>query len=263
MFGLYEGEVPPVQGAEIEVVAGNEGRALVIAREFDVGGGIGPHRELLARREIESSQSRLKDIRSTVEMLRQGMEEDKKAIEEEQGKSVELANDYPNVWASVGLHPHDAEAVSNLSTVLEELRSLAQNDKVVAIGEIGLDYFDPETGTEVANNIKKEQLALFEAQLSLAKEQDLPPVPFAFTFREHGSPCYLPAAFRPAGFYCLTGSSVGRTIIYAGMSRQPGPILSESHGPGRGRDHCWQVPSSCSWEWGFFSTHGSSPCFCR
>lgn len=53
--------------------------------------------------------------------------------------SVNLAGRYQDIFASVGIHPHDAKAVSQ--DVLIQLEDLAQDPGVVAIGEIGLDYF--------------------------------------------------------------------------------------------------------------------------
>lgn len=87
--------------------------------------------------------------------------------------SVELANSYPNIWATVGLHPHDAEAVLDLEQTIDELREMTKNDKVVAIGEIGLDYFYLEG--DVASQ-KKQQKELFGRQLELAAELNLPVV---------------------------------------------------------------------------------------
>ena len=54
-------------------------------------------------------------------------------------KSVELANKYESLYASVGIHPHGADNI--LSNAADVIRELAKNKKVVAIGEIGLDYF--------------------------------------------------------------------------------------------------------------------------
>lgn len=90
--------------------------------------------------------------------------------------SIELAHNYPNIWATVGLHPHDAEAIVNFDSAMEEIRELASNDKVVAIGEIGLDYFDQASaGREsVSDEIKKSQLKLFKAQLDIAKDLKKP-----------------------------------------------------------------------------------------
>ena len=54
-------------------------------------------------------------------------------------ESVELAEKYEFIYAAVGIHPHDANDYDGL--VEEKLRKLAKNPKVLAIGEIGLDYY--------------------------------------------------------------------------------------------------------------------------
>lgn len=53
-------------------------------------------------------------------------------------RAVALAEQYPNVWATVGLHPTSVDAQSHMQ--IDELRALARSPRVVAIGEIGLDY---------------------------------------------------------------------------------------------------------------------------
>lgn len=54
--------------------------------------------------------------------------------------SVELANKYDFIYAAVGVHPHDVKDLDD--TAIDTLRKLAtENEKVVAIGEIGLDYY--------------------------------------------------------------------------------------------------------------------------
>jgi TatD DNase family protein len=79
-------------------------------------------------------------------------------------KAVELAATYENVWASVGIHPHDAgEAEQGMSY----LADLAGRRKVVAIGECGLDYFKAKTTPE------QQELAL-RAQIELALTRELP-----------------------------------------------------------------------------------------
>ena len=65
--------------------------------------------------------------------------------------SVNIAKENPAIFASVGIHPHDAASVN--SAVLDEIRHLAGNEKVVAIGEVGLDYYrtlSPEDRQEEA-----------------------------------------------------------------------------------------------------------------
>ena len=81
--------------------------------------------------------------------------------------SVELAKKYPFVYAAVGIHPEDASGAP--SDYLEKIRSLAEYEKVVAIGEIGLDYHFEGYDREM-------QMRFFEEQLDLAKEMDLPVV---------------------------------------------------------------------------------------
>jgi TatD DNase family protein len=82
-------------------------------------------------------------------------------------KGVKLANTYPELYASIGIHPHSANEFND--TTLSTLKTLATNPKVVAIGEVGLDYF---------RNLstKEAQMKAFEAQLSLAYELNLPVV---------------------------------------------------------------------------------------
>jgi len=53
--------------------------------------------------------------------------------------SVKLADRYEKVYAAVGIHPHDAASVTD--NILEEIRRLAKHEKVVALGEMGLDYY--------------------------------------------------------------------------------------------------------------------------
>ena len=79
--------------------------------------------------------------------------------------SVALAQKYESVYASVGLHPHEADRYN--SDMLVQLRKLAGQNKVVAIGEVGLDYFKHYSGQE---NQKK----LFPAMIDLAKDLQLP-----------------------------------------------------------------------------------------
>ena len=54
-------------------------------------------------------------------------------------ESIRLAEKYDYIYASVGVHPHEVSEMT--SQTIEELRRLAAHEKVVAIGEIGLDYY--------------------------------------------------------------------------------------------------------------------------
>ena len=58
---------------------------------------------------------------------------------ESSNKSIELAEKYDMVYATAGYHPHESKDTN--SNYLKELESLLIHDKVVALGEIGLDFF--------------------------------------------------------------------------------------------------------------------------
>src|SRR3989304_2436672 len=80
-------------------------------------------------------------------------------------KAVELSEKYENVYASVGIHPHDVKDMD--AAAFQTLRDLARSAKVVAIGEIGLDYFKEFSPREL-------QISRFREFLSLAKELKKP-----------------------------------------------------------------------------------------
>ncbi|MBR0236179.1 MAG: TatD family hydrolase, partial [Clostridia bacterium] len=80
---------------------------------------------------------------------------------------IALAEKYPNMYATAGIHPHDCESRSDINGDMAALRSLSLHEKVVAIGEIGLDYhYDKDW------EIKQKEY--FDAQLSLSEELCLP-----------------------------------------------------------------------------------------
>ena len=84
-------------------------------------------------------------------------------------KAVELANKYENLYAIVGVHPHHADKPE--AGWLEELEKLAKKPKVVAIGEIGLDYFSYKSNDIVDPKLQKE---VFIKQIELASKLKLP-----------------------------------------------------------------------------------------
>jgi TatD DNase family protein len=81
--------------------------------------------------------------------------------------AVALAEQHDFIYATVGVHPHDAKRVT--PRVLDELRALARHSKVVAVGEIGLDYYRDLSPRPV-------QRRAFADQLALAAELELPVV---------------------------------------------------------------------------------------
>lgn len=72
--------------------------------------------------------------------------------------SVELAHRYPHIYATVGVHPHDAPGLT--PEVEEHLRILARDPKVVAIGETGLDYFRNRSPHEAQQDAFRCQIRL-------------------------------------------------------------------------------------------------------
>lgn len=79
--------------------------------------------------------------------------------------SVDLANAHSEIYASVGFHPHDAKNYSEQTE--KQLRELANNFKVVAIGEIGLDFYRDHSPRDVQRDV-------FVRQMHLARDLGLP-----------------------------------------------------------------------------------------
>ncbi len=76
-----------------------------------------------------------------------------------------LAEKYPFVYGAVGIHPDHVDQLND--EVIEEMRTLCGREKIVAVGEIGLDYYWDK-------NPRKMQQEWFVRQLSMAKEVNLP-----------------------------------------------------------------------------------------
>jgi TatD DNase family protein len=80
-------------------------------------------------------------------------------------RAVALAERCERVFAAVGVHPHEAATLDGAA--MAELRHLAAHSRVIAIGEIGLDYYRDLSP-------RRQQMAAFEAQLDLAADLGLP-----------------------------------------------------------------------------------------
>lgn len=78
-------------------------------------------------------------------------------------EAVDFAQKYDNVFSSIGVHPHDTKDGYDLSSLVGE----RQKGKIVAVGEIGLDYFYTHSPREV-------QIAALEAQIDVALTNNLP-----------------------------------------------------------------------------------------
>jgi TatD DNase family protein len=107
-------------------------------------------REIVLRRAAEAGLSAIVTVGTTVPDCE---------------KAVELARRYPMVYAAVGIHPHEVKDIEG--GAYDALQALARREKVVAIGEIGLDFFYNHSPREV-------QLRRFDEQIDLAEELGLP-----------------------------------------------------------------------------------------
>ena len=80
-------------------------------------------------------------------------------------RSLSIAQNHKNVYAAAGIHPHDANNAP--ADYIDQLRDILIQQKIVALGEIGLDYYRNISDVE-------SQRKVFKKQLQLAKELDLP-----------------------------------------------------------------------------------------
>ena len=122
--------------------------------------------------------------------------------------SVELDHRYDFIFAAVGVHPHDAAGCE--AGYLDKLAALSRDPKVVAIGEIGLDYHYDFSPRDV-------QRRVFEEQLILARDLDLPVV---IHMREATQDALdLLGRYRPRGVvHCFSSSrETAKTILSFGM----------------------------------------------
>jgi len=124
-------------------------------------------------------------------------------------KAVELAGRFENMYAAVGIHPHDAKDVT--SRTIAELKELAGNKKVVAIGETGLDFH---------YNFSEQpaQRRAFAAQLQIAQELNLPVIihcreAFEETMDILGQFLRLNGRLNGVVFHCFGGTTEQARIV--------------------------------------------------
>lgn len=122
--------------------------------------------------------------------------------------SIELANKYDYIYAACGIHPEEADRVPE--SYIDILRDLAKNEKCVAIGEIGLDYYWRQ-------DTKDLQKDLFEKQILLAKELELPII--VHDRKAHGDTMEILKKHRPKGvLHCFSGSpETAAEVLKLGM----------------------------------------------
>lgn len=122
--------------------------------------------------------------------------------------NLRLAEKYPFIYAAVGYHGLNTEDLTD--DYIEFLKDLIKNEKVVAIGEIGLDYhYEKET--------RDIQLKIFREQIELANEYDLPVI--VHDREAHEDTLNILKELKPKGvIHCFTGSvEMAKEIVKIGM----------------------------------------------
>jgi TatD DNase family protein len=111
-------------------------------------------------------------------------------------KAVALAEKYKNIYATIGIHPHDAAKTDK--TTCESLKELAHKQKIVAYGEIGLDFFRNISSQE-------KQIDIFRLQLELAQELNLPVIIHDREAHELTLKLVKESGVRRGVFHCFSG----------------------------------------------------------
>tara|TARA_Y100000768_G_scaffold342429_1_gene287529 strand:+ start:832 stop:1611 length:780 start_codon:yes stop_codon:yes gene_type:complete len=84
---------------------------------------------------------------------------------EEFDKSIELSEKYKCIYTSIGIHPHEAYQMND--DIYNKIIDFSNHEKVIGIGETGLDYF-------YNNSLKEDQIKSFESHIKLSQKTNLP-----------------------------------------------------------------------------------------
>ncbi len=129
--------------------------------------------------------------------------------------AMQLSEKYPFVYFSAGVHPGNIES----GTTLSEIKKIAEHKKCVAIGEIGLDYY-------WVDDNKPQQKKLFEEQIVLAKELDLPVI--VHDREAHSDTLEILKKYKPKGVvHSFSGSvEMAEEILKLGMYIGIGGVIT-------------------------------------
>ena len=121
---------------------------------------------------------------------------------------VNMTARYPWLYGSVGSHPDAADEVNE--AVIEEYRQLCKNEKIKAIGEIGLDYYYEDIPRDI-------QQKAFRMQMQLAKEVDLPVIVHEREAHDDGMRIVKEFPGVTGVFHCYSGSAeMARQLVKMG-----------------------------------------------
>ncbi len=122
--------------------------------------------------------------------------------------AIELAHQYDFLYAAVGSHPDDADHVDG--ALVDTYRELAKDKKVVAIGEIGLDYYYEDVPRE-------QQKKAFQMQMELARELNLPVIVHERDAHSDGLEIVKDFPDVTGVFHCYSGSlEMARELVKLG-----------------------------------------------
>ena len=121
---------------------------------------------------------------------------------------VDMTAKYPWLYGSVGSHPDSADEVNE--EVIEQYRKLCQNEKIKAIGEIGLDYYYEDIPRDI-------QQKAFRMQMQLAKETDMPVIIHEREAHDDGMRIVKEFPGVTGVFHCYSGSAeMARQLVKMG-----------------------------------------------
>ncbi len=128
---------------------------------------------------------------------------------------IALAEKYPHIFAAVGYHPCSVQGDINIAAI----EKMLSHEKVVAVGEIGLDYYWDKTYIA-------EQKAAFRLQLELAKKHNMPVI--IHDRDAHADTMEIIRKYKPSGvFHCFSGSvETARELVKMGMYIGIGGVLT-------------------------------------
>lgn len=123
-------------------------------------------------------------------------------------EALKLSEEYDYIYFACGIHPEEVEKLPE--NYLDILRELAQHEKCVAIGEIGLDYYWRQ-------DTKEKQKEVFEKQILLAEELNLPII--VHDREAHGDTLEILKKHKPQGvLHCFSGSvEMAKEVLKLGM----------------------------------------------
>lgn len=113
-------------------------------------------------------------------------------------ESIKMAEKYDYIYAAVGVHPHDAENMKESD--LDELRQMSNHKKVVAIGEIGLDFYYDNSPRDV-------QRYWFKRQLEIVKELNKPVIIHSRDASQETFDIIKESGVKKGVIHCYSGSA--------------------------------------------------------